>query len=272
MTRAQRHKKLMTRRLCQVSLALALCVAGFLVPQVHAQSEDEYARDPYNPIIARDAWLLIGRTEQSNGIPPGLLHAMALTETGQGIRGWMLPWPYTVGINSTGKRDYLKGQHALNDLAWMRKVGYVRYDVRAGTQVLAKVTYDQAVALINSRPNEGLYRLEPYPFGRRFNNVNEAEKFVYSRFALGHRNMDIGMMQINWRVHGQHFSSVREALEPNRNVQYAVTYLLEHRQSPKFGRDWWTSVGRYHSATPRYAKKYILNVWNMYQRIHRLKA
>lgn len=228
----------------------------------------EYAGDPYNPLVARDAWLLLGRTEQQHNIPLGLLHAMALTESGQGIRGWMLPWPYTIGINSTGERTYMSNAAAVTDLNWMKRVGFVRFNVRAGAATKTKVKFEDALALLQANLATTLYEIEPYPFGRRFNNAEDAETFAQSRFAMGHRNMDVGMMQINWRVHGKHFGTVRQALNPQANVNYAVTYLLEHRQS----RDWWGSVGRYHSGTPRYAKKYILSVWNMYQRIHRLKA
>ena len=50
-----------------------------------AFAQNEYANDPFDPEIARDSWLLIGQTEQAYGVPAGLLHAMSLVETGQGL-------------------------------------------------------------------------------------------------------------------------------------------------------------------------------------------
>ncbi len=253
--------------------AIVLLLFLFLTAAGHAQGRDaqgrdEYANDPFDPRIARDAWTLIGQTEQRAGVPLGLLHAMSLVESGKGIRGWMLPWPYTIGVNSAGKRSFLTASSALQDLRRLRGLGFVRFDVRAGSAYRASLTYQQALDYVGANARQSVFVIESQPFGRRFNNEAEAEAFVYRMFAGGHRNLDIGMMQVNWKVHGQHFGSVRQALDPQRNVNYAVTYLLQHRQT----RDWWGSVGRYHSGTAFYANRYIKRVWAMYQRVHRLRV
>lgn len=223
----------------------------------------EYESDPFNAAIARESWSLIGRTEQMNGIPLGLLHAMSLTETGQGVAGWMMPWPYTVGVNSPGKKDYLKLQHALNDLAWYRKMGFTRYDVSVDGRARSGVRESEATALFNASPAAGLYSIKPQPFGRRFGSAAEARAFVDKMFAFGHKNLDLGLMQINWKVHGNHFGSVNDLFNPVINVNYAASYLLEHRQT----RDWWGAVGRYHSGTPYYAKRYVTTVYKWYKRV-----
>lgn len=228
----------------------------------------EYARDPFNPTIARDAWNMIGRAEQKNGIPAGLLHAMSLTETGQGVAGWMMPWPYTVCINSTGQKSYLNLSHAEADLAWMGKLGFVRFDVSVAGQSLSNAKTAAVRQLFAANPNATTFRIKPRPFSRRFANADDATTFVYGMFAKGHKNMDVGLMQVNWRVHGGKFASVRAAFDPVVNLNYAVSYLLEHRQT----RDWWGSVGRYHSGTTQYAHKYIRNVYKWYKRVHDFNA
>ncbi|MCP5405702.1 MAG: transglycosylase SLT domain-containing protein [Pseudomonadaceae bacterium] len=241
---------------------LLLLAALLLAASAHAA--DDYSRDPFSPKVAREAWNMIGRAEAEHGIPIGLLHAMSLTETGQGVAGWMLPWPYTVCINSTGQKSYIKQQHALTDLNWMRSLGFVRYDVTVGGQSLSNAKTAAVQALISANPAATSIRLKPRPFSRRFSNADDATAYVYGMFAKGHKNMDLGLMQINWRVHGSKLGSVQNAFNPRANLDYAVNYLLEHRAT----RDWWGSVGRYHSGTAYYANKYIRNVYTWYKRVH----
>jgi hypothetical protein len=251
------HKVMKATWVCLVMVGL--CLAGPACAQ-------DYENDPFNPLVARDAWTLIAETERANNVPPGLLHAMSLVETGQGIRGWVLPWPYTVGVNSSGTFNTLKADEALAHLKSRRALGFVRFDMAAGLTSRSKLKYDAALAFLAANPTASFYRITPAPFGRRFNSAAEATAFVNRMFASGYRNMDLGLMQINWKVHGSKFNNVSELFRPERNVNYAVNYLLEHRQT----RDWWGSVGRYHSGTPYYANRYIRNVYNMYKRIHRL--
>jgi hypothetical protein len=246
------------------TLILGSFIAAAGVSAAHAQ---DYNTDPFKPSTAYDCWVRISAAEHAYGIPPGLLHAISLVETGQGIGGYVLPWPYTVGVNSPGTDDYLKPDYALNRLAQLKKMGFVRFDVSAGGAARNNASYADTLAFLATHTGESLYKIKAEPYGRRFNNVDEAEAFVYRMFAMGHRNLDIGLMQINWPTHSKHFKSVREALDPQTNLRYAVSYLLENRTA-----DWWGGVGRYHSGTPRYAKPYILSVWGMYQRIHRLKT
>jgi hypothetical protein len=230
-------------------------------------SAQDYSADPFKPNTAYDSWVRISQAEHAYGIPPGLLHAISLVETGQGIGGYVLPWPYTVGVNSPGQDDYLKPEYVLNRLGQLKKMGFVRFDVSAEGAARTNISYADTLVFLAGHTGNSIYRLKAQPYGRRFNNVDETEAFVYRMFAMGHRNLDIGLMQINWPTHSKHFASVRAALDPQVNLRYAVTYLLENKTA-----DWWGGVGRYHSGTPKYAKPYIISVWNMYQRIHRLKT
>ncbi len=244
----------------------ALAVALPFVLALPARAD--YENDPFNPVIARDAWVLIAQAERANGIPAGLLHAMSLVETGKGIRGWVLPWPYTIGVNGTGVQKFATRQEAVTAFTRYRNLGFVRFNLRGPGVSLNKAKSLDVATALGTLPAQAAITLEGINYGRRFNNAAEAEAFLGGMFAAGYRNIDVGMMQINWKVHGHKFRNVREALEPNNNLNYAVRYLLEHRQT----RDWWGSVGRYHSGTPVYANRYIRNVYNMYLRIHRVSA
>lgn len=247
-------------------LGLVGVVLGLILTSPLRSYANDYASDPFDPAIARNAWLMIGNAEKQNNIPSGLLHAMSLVETGQGISGWMMPWPYTVGINGTGKKDFKSAPEALLQLQRWRALGFTRFNVSLNAKAHTNMKAPAAEALLQAAGTGLVFvRIEGRNFARRFNNAAEAEAFLQRLFAHGYRNVDVGMMQINWRVHSQHFRSVREALEPTRNLAYAVQYLLEHRQT----RDWWGSVGRYHSGTALYANRYVRNVYSMYMRIHR---
>jgi hypothetical protein len=224
----------------------------------------DYENDPFSATIARESWNLIGRTEAANNIPSGLLHAMSLTETGQGLAGWMMPWPYTVGVNSPGKRDFVGLQSALNELAWERNMGFVRFDASVNGKQVNGLKADAVAVLFNLYPTATSYTLKAQPYGRRFANANQARTFVDKMFGFGHKNLDLGLMQINWKVHGTHFRSVNDLFNPVINVTYAAGYLLEHKQT----MDWWGSVGRYHSGTQVYARKYISTVYKWYKRVH----
>lgn len=254
-------------QLMKARWALLICVitalAGFAT-RAHATAD--YANDPFDPVIARDAWMLIAQAERANNIPAGLLHAMSLVETGKGIRGWVLPWPYTVGVNGTGVQRYTTREEAMKGFTRYRGLGFVSFNLTGPGARLSKAKPLEVAAALGKMPENSAITLEGINFGRRFNSVNEAEAFLNRMFASGYRNIDVGMMQINWRVHGGRFANVRQALEPTNNLNYAVRYLLEHRQT----RDWWGSVGRYHSGTSTYANRYIKSVYNMYLRIHRV--
>lgn len=243
-----------------------LWVVVVLLAAWAAPARADYESDPFNPIVARDAWLLISQAEKSYNIPPGLLHAMSLVETGQGIRGWVLPWPYTVGVNAPGARTYASVAEAQKGLAYYRALGFVRFNVRAAGASLANARGAEVETALAVVSPAAPVTLEPRNFARRFNNAVEAETYARRLIGFGYSNLDIGMMQVNWKVHGKHFQSVSQALEPTTNLRYAVNYLLEHRQT----RDWWGSVGRYHSGTATFANRYIRNVYAMYLRIHRV--
>jgi hypothetical protein len=251
----------------RVLLVLCLMLAALAAAPAWAKGDD-YSADPFDPRIARDSWNLIGKTEAAYGVPLGLLHAMSLVETGQGISGWMMPWPYTVCVNSTGTQRFLSLDAAIPALANARKMGYVRFDATAGGRRLSNASLTDVTALfaLNAKGND--FSFTPKPYGRRFSNAADATAFVYRMFAMGNRNLDLGLMQVNWRVHGSHFASVAQLFDPQINVRYAVGYLLEQRAT----RDWWGSVGRYHSGTPSYAHRYVMDVYGWYKRVHQYNA
>lgn len=80
-----------------------------------------------------------------------------------------------------------------------------------------------------------------------------ASAMAAAQIAQGQTSIDVGCFQINYRWHGQHFSSVDHMLDPDASAAYAARFLL--RLYAETG-DWSAAAGAYHSRTPQYAARY----------------
>ena len=80
--------------------------------------------------------------------------------------------------------------------------------------------------------------------GYYFPRKEQAIRFVREKIKQGHKNIDIGLMQLNWQYHHQHFRNIDHMLSPRANIAYGASYLLKHFKALKA---WPLAVGRYHS-------------------------
>jgi hypothetical protein len=74
-------------------------------------------------------------------------------------------------------------------------------------------------------------------------------------------------MQVNLHYHGQAFDSLEEAFDPAHNVAYAALLL---KSLYRDARSWSTAIARYHSWTPKLARKYrnkVKNAWSKARRV-----
>ncbi|MBI1364301.1 MAG: transglycosylase SLT domain-containing protein [Proteobacteria bacterium] len=223
--------------------------------------------DKLDPRISRDAWRVITKVEYREGIPRGLLHSMSLVETGMAQEGKVMPWPYTANVNQTERRTFAKREDALEAIDHLRRLGFTDFEVTADNLERKYITAHAAERFLNGIEADS-YSIAGHTFTRRFGDKAEAVQFVQELIDQGYTNVDIGLMQVNWKYHGENFTSVDEAFDPYKNVDYAVSYLRKHRQT----RDWWGSVGLYHSGTKAFADKYVKSVWGMYQKVLKLPA
>lgn len=239
-----------------IAAALLFTSAGAAVAKVK----------PLDPEVAMDAWRLLHKMEEQHGIPQGLLHAISLVETGGGMGGQMVPWPYAINVNTGSWREGPANDLAL-DVNYLSSLGFKKFTVRgpAGTAHEA-LSATEAKTLLQNAGTDLPYTMRGERFSRRFSGKWQAVFFVNRLLVAGHDNIDIGLMQVNWMYHGHHFNDLAEAFEPYHNVSYAVSYLMRHRER----YDWWGSVGRYHSGTKTHADRYIKGVWGMYQKVHRI--
>lgn len=231
------------------------------------QSASAGARD-LDPGVAMEAWKLLHQMEVENNIPQGLLHAISLMETGGGMAGQMVPWPYAVNVNTGSWQKGVPGE-VMSQISYLANLGFKKFTVRkpSGERVTG-LKPAQARALLKKQASDLPLALRGERFSKRFSNKWQGVFFVNRLLVAGHDNVDIGLMQVNWMYHGQNFTDLAEAFDPYHNVTYAVSYLMRHRKT----LDWWGSVGRYHSGTKRHADRYIKGVWSMYQKVHRLAS
>jgi len=88
-------------------------------------------------------------------------------------------------------------------------------------------------------------------------NSHEAFSLIDDARDNGISNIDVGVMQINYRWHANGFASTQEMLNPKRNIEYAAKLLksLKVRHGT-----WYEAVKYYHSAKPEHHKQYSRKV------------
>jgi len=77
--------------------------------------------------------------------------------------------------------------------------------------------------------------------GHWFINKESAKQAIENAINSGIKNVDIGLMQVNWRWHGHRFNNVEQALDPRVNLAVAASILKQFKSDPVF-----IAIGRYH--------------------------
>lgn len=109
-----------------------------------------------------------------------------------------------------------------------------------------------AVALAESgRDLGGGQPRRPWPWtlnirgeGMYFVDRASAWRVIVESIATHQPSVDIGLMQVNWRYHRHRLIDPWRALDPHINLQVAAEILMSCQERL---RDWWASVGCYHS-------------------------
>lgn len=103
--------------------------------------------------------------------------------------------------------------------------------------------------------------LRPWPWainhageGHWFASQEEMLAHAETLVASGQRNFDIGCFQLNYRWHGEAFSSLAQMSEPETNAAYAAWFL---RSKYTALGSWQSAVGAYHSQTEVLANAYL---------------
>jgi Transglycosylase SLT domain len=103
--------------------------------------------------------------------------------------------------------------------------------------------------------------LRPWPWainkageGHWFATQSEMLTYAHGLVAAGETNFDVGCFQLNYRWHGQRFSSLADMSDPVNNAAYAAWFL---RSKYSGAGSWRAAVGAYHSHTPSNAASYL---------------
>lgn len=127
----------------------------------------------------------------------------------------------------------------------------------AKTDVPAEVLL--AIAQTETGRSRGA-QVQPWPWtvnvdgaGHWFDDAQTAYIFANAQFERGERSFDVGCFQLNYRWHGENFTSIEAMFDPEAGANYAAQ-LLSRLYAEK--GDWSAAAGAYHSRTPEYARRY----------------
>lgn len=102
---------------------------------------------------------------------------------------------------------------------------------------------------------------DPWPWtvniagaGSWHDSAEAALAVAQDAIAAGHRNLDLGCFQINYRWHGHAFASVEAMMDPSANALYAAQFLQDLHD--EFGT-WLDAAAVFHSRNPDHAARYM---------------
>jgi hypothetical protein len=112
--------------------------------------------------------------------------------------------------------------------------------------------------------NESGVKGQPYPWALNLGgqvvyagNLDAAQKLLDDRRSKGRKNLFAGCMQLSVFHHASNFGSLRDLLQPKRNVAYAAKYLATHYEDYS---DWEAAVRRYQGGKARQSAAYFCKV------------
>lgn len=172
------------------------------------------------------------------GVDPNLLRSISMTESS------IYPWTLNFGGNAL----YLPDRTAL-----------VRtFKASRSRPWLVTVVYR------DTRPSRRIFfrgSSEARAYGLRMRARAKVRSADVKRIDI--ENVDIGLMQVNWRWHGKEFSSIEQMSQTHANVMYAARMLRS--QIKDYGL--FRGVGYYHSRTAPRWRNYYRKVRRSYAKL-----
>jgi len=143
--------------------------------------------------------------------------------------------------------------------------------IAAEYEIPYSVLYAIALAESGMGSNDNSIR-RPWPWtlnvagrGHYYSSRKSAWHALNYFLARGEKSIDIGLMQVSWKYHKDKLGNTWQALDPYHNLRIAAVILQD---CFKQRRDWWASVGCYHSPKNSVrAQRYRLRVVGYWQRL-----
>jgi soluble lytic murein transglycosylase-like protein len=145
---------------------------------------------------------------------------------------------YATDIETIDSKDYI-----LN----LIKEGEIKHSIPSGL----------LLALVKTESNLNPLALNIKGKAFFFEDKNSALSAINKAITSGIVSIDIGLAQINYKWHGENFTSVESMLSPELNIGYAAQLLSKLKITH---RDWHKAVRHYHSANSTYNQKYSRKV------------
>lgn len=185
---------------------------------------------------------LFERTAKKHDLSAELLRSIALVESN------MHPW--AVNINLEGFRPESPWQavqliQRVQRRPWLLKVFYKDTNHR----LFFRSGRDAQFALLQLRARA------------RFLDAEVPQQWEIRKLDV--RSVDIGLMQINWKFHGEHFDSMQALFDPATNLDYAARFL---KSLLKEHGDLEQAVAHYHSNTEEFQNRYLQAFRQVYEK------
>lgn len=218
--------------------------------------------------ISEDSLRTLKRLEYKEGLPNGLLHAISLVDTNIGQTQKYMPWPYTIRLKGYTAKEVNSVDEAYEILMHLSALGYQNYDlVLDGESAYSLSSYNVQEYLSEKEIVKSIV-ISARGLIKYLQTKQEAEAFLANLVDNNWSLFKVGIMQLDYALVEKNLTDVNDSLNPYYNINIMLKELKEIRR--QYG--WWESVGKYHSDNPLLAKRYVKNVWSMYQRVHKLKV
>ena len=125
------------------------------------------------------------------------------------------------------------------------------YDVPA--EMLAAITLVETRRTVGGRTGPWPWTMNIAGTGRWFDSRSAALAHAKRVLAGGETSFDVGCFQLNYRWHGDQFTSLSQMFDPEVGAQYAAHFL---RTLYEETGDWLVAAGYFHSRTPEHFERY----------------
>lgn len=222
----------------------------------------------FSASVSKESLRTLKRMEYKEGIPNGMLHAISLVETNIGQTGRYRPWPYTIRLNRYKSQDFNNVDLAYEKLEKLFELGYQTFDLITDKEKYYSLSFYSLEDILSQNPNATKYIISARSVIKYFKSKQEASVQLNKLIANKWYEFRVGIMQLNYQDVTSNTADVTDSLNAYNNINIMVRQLKGIRSK----HSWWESVGLYHSERPEKAKRYVKNVWSMYQRVHKIKV
>ena len=221
----------------------------------------------FDQSVSKDSLRTLKRMEYKEGIPNGLLHSISLVETNIGQTGKYMPWPFTIRLNRYKGKMVHNIDDAFDELEFLIDLGYQNFDIYIGEERFYSLSAVSAEEILLGNTSAKSIKISSRSLIKYFGTKKEASVFLNSLVKNKWHDFKVGIMQIPYRDLAE-FKDITESLNAYENIQIMVGKLKGIRMK----YTWWEAVGFYHSKNEAKSKRYVKNVWSMYQRVHKIKV